>query len=674
MRHITLKAMFALLLCCLGFTASAQTTNVNLVITPASFPTEISWELRDGGGAIVSSRPCGFYTSAAGETVNLVLNNGETYTFNAFDDWGDGWNGGTWNLSLPSCGGSLGSGLANNGLGGDGTDNCIGLQLEESFSFDPGAPISGCTNPAAANYNACASVDDGSCILPAPNDACANNIFIPVGGCYSGSNVGATAGDGAVSPTCVDGASAPADVWFRTTVPASGAVIISLPIVPGFSSIVELYQGGTCGSLPAGILATAGTCFNYGSGGSVTVTGLTPGPMLIRYWDFGSDDVGALEICIEAVVPGCTDPCADNYNPAANVDNGSCVYSSTAANGTDACNSAAVISAGTYNAQNIGATGTDITSCTFGDSLDVWYRYTVPAGVDTVWFYTCNSSYDTGLSLWSACGGSEIACNDDGIRPGVGTGTSTCGIDPATGTDRIFQSAISLSDSVLASLAGQTILIRVAGFGGQDGCGDLTIEEVGGAAVCDPSAAPTNQSSTNLSNRVQLNWDPTPLAVGCQVQGKRVPTGPQPSVNVLTAPYNTTNVPYAVAGAGTTWTWRVRCACSITPLSLTPFTAYGDTFSIPVAREGDVLNAEDMIFPNPADNDLFVAYSAKESASNVTFSVIDMLGRVAAVQTLDVTAGIMSVRFDVSGLEDGIYFVQIVNGDEQTTTQVTVAH
>ena len=87
-----------------------------------------------------------------------------------------------------------------------------------------------------------------------------------------------------------------------------------------------------------------------------------------------------------------------------------------------------------------------------------------------------------------------------------------------------------------------------------------------------------------------------------------------------------------------------------------------------------MLNAEDMIFPNPADNDLFVAYNATEDASNVSFTIVDMLGRVVANQTMDVTAGIMSVRFDVSGMEEGNYFVQIVNGDEMTTTQFSVTH
>jgi hypothetical protein len=162
--------------------------------------------------------------------------------------------------------------------------------------------------------------------------------------------------------------------------------------------------------------------------------------------------------------------------------------------------------------------------------------------------------------------------------------------------------------------------------------------------------------------------------VACQVQGKRLPTGPQPSVNILSAPINTTNVPYAVAGAGTTWTWRVRCACSISPLDVSAFSAYGDTFSIPVAREGDVVSMEDMVFPNPADNEVMVAYNSAEGAANVSFTMVDLLGRTVDARVLDLSAGLTTVRFDVSALEDGIYFVNILEGDAKTTHQITVAH
>lgn len=680
MKQITRMTWSLVLFCCMGLFAQAQTTNVDLTINTGAFAPEISWELLDGSSAVVASSACGAYSSAgATVVVPLVLNNGETYTFNAFDDWGDGWNGGSWTFAQSGTGCLIGTGLANNGLIGDNSDICDASQLEESFSFQPDGAISGCTNPAAINFNPCATVDDGTCALPASNDQCADAININVGDCFLGSNVGASFGPDALSPTCVDGSSTPADIWFSTTVPASGSIQLEFPQTPGFSSIVELYQGGSCGALPAGILASGTSCNNYAAGESLIVTGLAPGTLLIRYWDFGSNDFGALEVCVNEVISGCTDVCADNFNPLAIADDGSCTYSIGPANGRDDCAAAALLpGAGTYNAVTSIATssGGDITSCTSSDSLDVWFRYNVPSGLDTLYIYTCNSSYDTGLSLWDACpsgGGAEIDCNDDGIRPGVGTGTSACGIDPATGFGRNFQSAITLTDSALLSLAGSTIWIRVAGFAGQSGCGDLTIEAI--APACNPSIVPSNQVHTVLTSSVRLNWTPTPGAVACQVQGKRLPTGPQPSQNITTAPYNQSNVPFSVAGAGTTWTWRVRCACQVLPTVVaTAFSPYGDTFSIPAAREGDMLSLDEMIFPNPANQEVYVTYNSGSEAANVSFTVVDMVGRMVASQQVDVMAGTNQVRFDVSSLVDGLYFVNIVNGAEETTHQFTVTH
>ncbi|MBI1192102.1 MAG: T9SS type A sorting domain-containing protein [Bacteroidetes bacterium] len=190
------------------------------------------------------------------------------------------------------------------------------------------------------------------------------------------------------------------------------------------------------------------------------------------------------------------------------------------------------------------------------------------------------------------------------------------------------------------------------------------------AAACNSAIPPTNQSHTVLSNRVRLDWTPNAGAVGCQVNGKRLPTGPQPSVNVLTAPYNTTNVPFAVAGAGTTWTWRVRCACTITPLDLSPYTAYGDTFSIPVAREGEILDVT--LFPNPADNMLMVAYSGKGGEVNMT--IVDMLGRVVLNRTELSVEGMNNTSFDVAGLENGNYFINMEEAGEVKTESFSVAH
>jgi hypothetical protein len=186
------------------------------------------------------------------------------------------------------------------------------------------------------------------------------------------------------------------------------------------------------------------------------------------------------------------------------------------------------------------------------------------------------------------------------------------------------------------------------------------------AVTCNSANVPSNQTHVNLATRVELGWDPIPGAVGCQVQGKRLPTGPQPSVNVLSAPYNSTNVPYAVAGAGTTWTWRVRCACSITPLDVSAFSAYGDTFSIPVARQ--LAQVEGLtLYPNPAVDMLMLTFGS-EQEETTTVEVLDMLGRVVLVQQIAVTTGANNAQVSVAGLENGTYFVRIGQMEAQTFT------
>jgi hypothetical protein len=154
---------------------------------------------------------------------------------------------------------------------------------------------------------------------------------------------------------------------------------------------------------------------------------------------------------------------------------------------------------------------------------------------------------------------------------------------------------------------------------------------------------------------VRLTWDPQPGAVACQVQGQRLPTGPAPSVNILSGDLGTTNVPYAVAGAGTTWTWRVRCACSISPLDVSAFSGFGDTFSIPLAREAE-LAEKPLAYPNPASDRVMVGFGqAVERETEVR--VLDISGRT--VDFIQLPAEARNMDLDVSGLTNGVYFIQV---------------
>jgi hypothetical protein len=185
------------------------------------------------------------------------------------------------------------------------------------------------------------------------------------------------------------------------------------------------------------------------------------------------------------------------------------------------------------------------------------------------------------------------------------------------------------------------------------------------AAGCSTAVPPTGQSHTVLSNRVELQWVPNAGAVACQVNGKRLPSGPQPVQNVSGSVINKTNVPFSVAGAGTTWTWRVRCACTVTPtITATAYSPYGDTFSVPAAREADMIDLNS-VFPNPAQNQVSLQIFSAESA-DVQLVVSDLMGRVVVSRQVNLVAGQHIETLDVSSLPNGMYFARMGNAPALT--------
>ncbi len=134
--------------------------------------------------------------------------------------------------------------------------------------------------------------------------------------------------------------------------------------------------------------------------------------------------------------------------------------SAHAAPPNDFCGSAQVILVNAINTpQTITGTNVNATSdlaasgCSLGDDLDVWYALTATiAGNYT--FDTLDSLLDdTSLAIYSACGGTRLACNDD--------------IDVGAG---IFLSRITIPLTV-----GQSIRIRVAGYDDASGPFNLNV-------------------------------------------------------------------------------------------------------------------------------------------------------------------------------------------------------
>ena len=142
-----------------AFMLSVSTTYanwVNIQITTAIYGYEISWDLTDSNGTILASGPLiGGYSNYTTYNHYVYLANG-CYNMNMYDSYGDGWNGGTYNI-LDSASGVIS--YANGGLayGSAGTDVvCIG-------AF-------GCTNLLATNYDSTALVNNDSCIFSTCTD------------------------------------------------------------------------------------------------------------------------------------------------------------------------------------------------------------------------------------------------------------------------------------------------------------------------------------------------------------------------------------------------------------------------------------------------------------------------------------------------------------------------
>lgn len=81
-------------------------------------------------------------------------------------------------------------------------------------------------------------------------------------------------------------------------------------------------------------------------------------------------------------------------------------------------------------------------------------------------------------------------------------------------------------------------------------------------------------------------------------------------------------------------------------------------------EENTLSNA--VVYPNPTSD--VINISLKNQLENTQVSVVDAMGRVVLNQTMDNDF----ISLDVAGLEEGIYFVKIANGDAVETKTVVV--
>jgi hypothetical protein len=140
-----------------------------LKLQGGSYNYEMYWELVDSAGLISASG--GDYPSGNGallDSISLCLTSGASYTFNAYDTYGDGWNGATYSIST-QCDSLPLFVQANNGGAYPNNDSTIVagdyyLESSEVFSVvSCDGIIYGCTYETEDNISSDANAEDGSC-------------------------------------------------------------------------------------------------------------------------------------------------------------------------------------------------------------------------------------------------------------------------------------------------------------------------------------------------------------------------------------------------------------------------------------------------------------------------------------------------------------------------------
>lgn len=244
-----------------------------------------------------------------------------------------------------------------------------------------------------------------SCSAPPANDECADAIEVSDGETEF-TTLGAT---GTATSSC--GSDDTADIWFTYEASCTGTVMFST-CGSGFDTVLSLFDA--CDGTEVDCNDDA-----CGAGSQLFVETTVGTVYWIRIAGFGGA-MGDGILTISCSEPATNDECAD----------------------------AIVIGNGETEFNTLGATGSSTSSCGFDDTADIWFEYVATCNGTAV-ANTCGSEFDTVLSAFDACDGSEIACNDD-----------FCGLQ---------------SQVTFPVTEGMSYWIRVAGYDGEMGIGVLTL-------------------------------------------------------------------------------------------------------------------------------------------------------------------------------------------------------
>ncbi len=296
-------------------------------------------------------------------------------------------------------------------------------------------------------------------LIPTPaNDICANALSINEVSDLPFSTINANASG--ENPGC-GGTADPIDIWYAYTATQTGSAVFSLC---GSDYDTRIAVWDACGGSVLACNENAYFC-SYNDQNSILTMNVVTGSTY--YVQVGGEDAitgdGYLSIFVTSTTIT-NDECANAISV-----NGPSLTPYTTVSAT----------AGGLRPSCLA--GTDV------DPIDIWFSYTA-ATTGVVNIGLCDSYYDSQIAVYDACGGAELACNDDD-GPGC----------PHKGA--------SVQVSVTAA---STYYIQVFGWDGATGNGDLSIELV---------QQPTNDDCANAIAINEVTDEPFTTTVNATAGG-----------------------------------------------------------------------------------------------------------------------------------------------------------
>lgn len=155
-------------------------------------------------------------------------------------------------------------------------------------------------------------------------------------------------------------------------------------------------------------------------------------------------------------------------------------------------------------------------------------------------------------------------------------------------------------------------------------------------------------SVPNPSGSVMLEWNPVPGSIACRVRGRVASTIPWATASPVFGIEPTLFViPGAVLTSGANYEWQVKCACVISPLDATGWSATS-TFVAPSARLAGALDIT--LSPNPAHN--FIQLNGVDAGT--AYELFNSMGSKVA-------QGQFNGPIAIESLPAGMYNIRVQN-------------